>query len=573
MIHRPLLRLTGHIRGLLIASSAISFVTTAAIVAQMFWLSRIVHGVFMETAALADMRTPLFYLLGAIAARAVLIGISQSVHQRGAIRIKFDLRQRLYGHLVNAGPALIGNERTGELAATLTDGLEKIDAYFSRYLPRALHVMIAPMGIALFVLAIDPLSGALLLFTGPLIPIFMWLIGSIAEKRTQKQWTSLSRMSAHFLDVLQGLTTLKLFGQSHAQEREIRRISNRYRQMTMGVLKIAFLSGLVLELAASLSTAIVAVQIGIRLVEGHIPFHLGLFVLLLTPEFYLPFRQLGTEHHAAMEGTAAADRVFEILHIPILPPPNHPIPPPTPPFDIHLHQVAFCYPGRSDPALNGISTTFRHGEITAMIGPSGAGKSTLFHLLCRHLDPQSGAICIGNTDLQHIDRTAWRCLLSVVPQHPNLFQGTVLDNLRLSRPDASRDEIQESAQLAEAHDFIALLPQGYETPLGEQAWRLSGGERQRLSLARAFLKNAPILLLDEPGSNLDPESEEKLAHAFERLSQNRTVIVIAHRLRTISRADHIVVLDRGCIAEEGAPAELLERDGAYTRLMQRSARQ
>ncbi len=567
MIHRPLMRLAGTIRGLLLASSAISILTTGAIVAQMLWLSRIIHNVFMEGASLSDVRIPLLYLLGTIVARTLLIGISQSVNQRGAIRIKTALRRRLLDKLFGAGPAMIQHERTGELASTLTDGLEKIDAYFSRYFPRALHVMIAPPCIAIVVFAMDPLSGAILLFTGPLIPVFMWLIGGMAEKRTQKQWTAMSRMSAHFLDVLQGLTTLKLFGRSKEQEQEIRRISNRYRLTTMGVLKIAFLSGLVLELAASLSTAIVAVQIGVRLVEGHIPFQLGLFVLLLAPEFYLPFRQLGTEHHAAMEGTAAADRVFEILRMPTLSSPTHPIAPPPTPFDLRLLQVSFAYPGRPEPALNDISTTFRHGEITALIGPSGSGKSTLFHLLCRYLDPESGAIHAGDTDLQDIDRTTWRRLLAVVPQHPSLFHGTVLDNLRMAKPDATLDEVREMAQLAEAHDFITRLPDGYETSLGEQAWRLSGGERQRLAVARAFLKNAPILLMDEPGANLDPESEEKLARAFERLARDRTVIVIAHRLRTIYRADRMVVLDQGRVVEEGTHNELLNQNGAYARLL------
>lgn len=571
MIHRPLIRLAGTIRGLLLASSLISFLTVVVIIGHMYWLSRIIHAVFLESASLADVRAPLLLLFGAIVVRAGLIGVSQSVHQRGAIRIKTDLQQRLYGRLVDAGPALIQRERTGEIAATLTDGIEKIDAYFARYLPRALQVMIAPLCIAGFVLTIDPLSGAILLFTAPLIPIFMWLIGSMAEKRTQKQWTAMSRMSAHFLDVLQGLTTLKLFGRSKAQEAEIRRISNRYRLTTMGVLKIAFLSGLVLELAASLSTALVAVQIGVRLVEGHLPFHLGLFILLLTPEFYLPFRQLGAEHHAAMEGTAAADRVFELLQTPTRPSSSHPVALPPTDLGICLRAVTYTYPGRDEPALHEFNTTFRHGEITALIGHSGAGKSTLFHLLCRHLDPESGSIRIGAVDLLDTDCTEWRRRLAVVPQHPAFFQGTVLDNLRMARPEATLDEVREAAQQAEADDFIVRMPDGYETALGEQAWRLSGGERQRLAVARAFLKNAPILLMDEPGANLDPESEEKLARAFERLSRDRTVIVIAHRLRTIYRADRIVVMDRGRLLEEGTHNELLEQGGAYAQLVRRSA--
>ncbi len=570
MIHRPLIRLTRRIHGLLAVSAGISLLMTTVVIAQMFWLSLIIHEAFMEGAAQSDLHTPIFFLLGVILLRGLLIGIHQYVNQRGAVRIKSDLRRRLFDHLLDAGPAQLKSERTGELTATLTEGLEKIDAYFSRYLPRALHVMIAPLVIAGFVLSIDPLSGIILLCTGPLIPLFMWLIGSMAEKRTQKQWRALSRMSAHFLDVLQGLTTLKLFGRSRSLETDIRRISNRYRVTTMGVLKIAFLSGLVLELAASLSTAIVAVQIGVRLVEGHIPFQLGLFVLLLAPEFYLPFRQLGTEHHAAMEGQAAADRIFELLEVPIPSSPAKPLAPPNKPFDLELYDVSFRYPGREQQAVDGITATIRHGEITALMGPSGAGKSTLLHLLCRHLDPESGIIRAGDIDLQDINRDVWRTHLAVVPQHPALFHGSVLDNLRMARADATLDELCDAATLAEAHDFITRLPDGYETMLGEQAWRLSGGERQRLAIARAYLKDAPILLLDEPASHLDPESEEKLGRAFERIARDRTVIVIAHRLRTIYRADRILVLQHGRLVEEGAHEDLLARNGAYAHMLGRT---
>ncbi len=572
MIYRPLIRLTDRIRGLLAVSGVISLLSTSVIIVQMVWLSRIIHDVFMEDTARSDVHGLLLLLLGAILARALLTGCSQSINQRGAIRIKSELRDRLFEHLLCTGPVTLKNERTGELTSTLTEGLEKIDAYYARYLPRAMHVMIAPLLIAVVVLTIDPLSGAILLCTGPLIPLFMWLIGSMAEKRTQKQWSALSRMSAYFLDVLQGLTTLKLFGAAAAREKDIRRISNRYRLTTMGVLKIAFLSGLVLELAASLSTAIVAVQIGVRLVEGHIPFQLGLFVLLLAPEFYLPFRQLGAEHHAALEGRAAADRVFAALEIPTPHAPAHAVAAPAPPFDITLRDVSLRYPGRESYALHNVTATIAHGRVTALVGHSGAGKSTLFHLLCRYLDPESGVIRAGETDLLDLDQTVWRRRLAVVAQFPALYRGTVMENLRMARPDATIEDLRDAAALAEAHDVIARLPDGYETMLGEQGWRLSGGERQRLALARAFLKDAPILLMDEPASNLDPESEEKIGRAFERLSRNRTVLVIAHRLRTIYRADHILVLEHGRLAEQGAHAELAKRNGAYAGLLRRAAR-
>lgn len=567
MIDRRLYSLTPSIRRLWIWLALISAVLTSLIVAQMYFLSRIIHGAFMDQQTLGTMLAPIGFLLLTIALRGGLIAAQHQVSQRAAVRIKSDCRNHAVAHLFTQGPVALTQERTGAITATLTDGLEKIDAYFARYIPRAIHVMITPLTIALFVVVIDPISGLLLLFTGPLIPLFMWLIGTSAQKRTEKQWTALSRMSAHFLDVLQGLTTLKLFGRDASQTVEIRRISNRYRLTTMGVLKVAFLSGMVLELAASFSTAIVAVQIGVRLIEGHLLFQPGLFVLLLAPEFYLPFRQLGTEHHAAMEGKAAANDLFALMDKPVQPPPATPRPLPDTIESITFSGVGYCYPERTAPALDNISARLVPGEIIALVGSSGAGKSTIFHLLARHLIPDRGVIELNGINLQDIDPAEWRQRLAVVPQRPTLFHGTVADNLRLARPDATDEAVIEAARLAEADIFIRQLPDGYETPLGEQAWCLSGGERQRLALARAFLKDAPILLLDEPSSNLDPESEEAIAAACERLTRGRLTLIIAHRLRTVFRANRILVLDHGKLVEEGTHADLSKRAGIYARLV------
>jgi ATP-binding cassette subfamily C protein CydD len=580
MIDRRLFALSSHIRPLLILQAALTVCTVALLITQWYALSVIIHASYIEHRPPGDLLPMLALLITAIALRAAVSGAQQTISRRGAVRIKHQLRERLIDHLLQQGPALTQQEKTGTLTATLTDGLEKINAYFARYLPRALHVAVIPLTLASYIISVDLLSGGILFFTGPLVPVFMYLIGSMAERRTQTQWTALSRMSAHFLDTLHGLATLKLFNRTAAREAEMTRVSNRYRITTMGVLKIAFLSGLVLELAASLSTAIVAVQIGIRLVEGHIPFQLGLFVLLLAPEFYLPFRQLGTEHHAAMEGRAAADDLFRLLETRPLPiqttaPAAQPNAAVSSPADdaptLRFDQLSFTYPHRDHPALQNITCTIPPRGITALVGPSGAGKSTLFQLLCRYRDPQSGHLYVNDTDLTQIDRTTWRQQLAWVPQQPALFAGTIADNLRMARPDASFDELTEAARQAEAHRFILDLPQGYDTPVGEQAWRLSGGQRQRLAIARAFLKNAPLLLLDEPAAHLDPESEERIAAAYERLSRDRTVLVIAHRLRTVYRANLILVLEHGRLIESGRHAELMQNQGLYARLLEGGA--
>lgn len=561
--------LTRRIRPLLVAQAAVSMALSILIITQMIFLSRVLHAVFMEGADLQGVTLPLLFLGAAILARGGALAAQQVLNQQGAIRIKSDLRRNAFDQLLNAGPARLRQERTGELTAVLTEGLEKIEAQFSRYIPRMIHVLVVSPVIALFVLTLDPVSGLLLLVTGPLIPLFMWLIGGQAERRTQRQWAALGRLSAHFLDVLQGMPTLLLCGRAQEQAAEIRTVSDRYRLTTMGVLRVAFLSGMVLELAASLSTAIVAVQMGIRLIEGHADYATGLLVLLLAPEFYLPFRQLGAEHHAAFEGRAAANRLFTLLEARPLAVPDIALPLPPAPFDLELADVHFTYPGRVQSALQDFSARFDAGKITALVGPSGAGKSTVFHLLTRFIDPQQGTIRAGSVELCRSDPKAWRVLLAVVPQHPTLFHGTVADNLRMARSDADMDMLQAATRAAEAHDFIVRLPDGYDTRIGEQGWRFSGGERQRLALARAFLKDAPVLLMDEPVSHLDPESEEQMILALERLSRGRMTIIIAHRLRTICRADRILVMDAGRVVESGTHEELSAVSGLYAQLLGR----
>ncbi len=539
---------------------------TGLIIGQMHLLSEVIAEVFMgDTRA-----TPwplLGWLLGLITLRAALIAGQQYYSQAAASAIKVRLQARLLTHWAAVGPVRLHTERTGELVAVYQEGVDKLEAYFSRYLPRVVQVLITPLAIAVVVGTVDRLSGLILLGTAPLIPIFMWLIGSMAKKRIERQWAALSRMSAHFLDLLQGIPTLKLFSRSREQEGAIARVSNRYRITTMGVLKVAFLSALVLELAASLSTAIVAVQIGVRLVEGLVSFQPGLFVLLLAPEFYLPFRHLGSEHHAGMESKEAATRIQALLDQSPLSVPAYPHPVPGSREAIHLQAISYTYPGRTQAAVDQLDLTLQPDEMLALVGPSGSGKSTLFRLLARHLDPDSGRIRIGPTDIQDIAPEDWRRHLAVVPQHPTLFRGTVAGNLRMARPDASLEALEEAATQAEAHAFIAALPQGYDTPLGEHGWRLSVGERQRLALARAFLKAAPVLLLDEPSANLDPESEECIALAIERLTRNRTTAVIAHRLRTVYRAHRIAVLDAGRVVELGTHRELAQANGLYARLL------
>ena len=547
-------------------------------------LAAVVNGVFLGGLALADV-WPLFAALVAIAVvRGLLLWAGELTSSRVATRVKTDLRERLTAHLLALGPAYTRGERTGELVNTAVEGIEALDAYFSQYLPQLALAVLIPVTFLLVVFPLDPLSGLVLLLTAPLIPVFMILIGSLADSLTRQQWTALSRMSAHFLDVLQGLTTLKLFNRSREQIAVIAEISDRYRDTTLGVLRVAFLSALVLEMVGTLSTAVIAVEIGLRVLYGRLAFEQAFFVLILAPEFYLPLRLLGTRFHAGIAGVTAARRVFEVLETPVgdgvtrrhgdterafaASLAKHPS------VAVSLGDVHYAYDQGSRTALNGVTFEIRPSEKVALVGPSGAGKSTIAHLLLGFIAPTAGDITFATEILavdgaiQHPASSLELPAIAWVPQLPYLFNLSVAENIRLGRPDAGHDEVVRAAQQAGADDFIGALPQGYETMIGERGARLSGGQAQRIALARAFLLDAPLVILDEATANLDPESEAQIQSSLERLLIGRAALIIAHRLQTVRSADRIVVLDQGHVAETGTHAELMRGDGLYRRLVE-----
>ena len=567
---RRLLRRAQMARGPLALAIALGAGGGVVVVAQAYLLSLVVSQVFLDGKALDGVLSLLLGFLALSLVRAALSWGAELAADRVAGRVKHELRGRLMAHLLALGPAYTRGERSGELANTAVEGVEALDAYFRQYLPQLALAALVPLTVLLFVFPLDWVSGLVMLLTAPLIPVFMILIGSLAESVTQRQWTSLSRMSAHFLDVLQGLAALKLFGRSREQFRIIAQISDQFRGATMGVLRVTFLSALVLEMVATISTAVVAVQIGLRLLYGGLSFQQGFFVLLLAPEFYLPLRLLGARFHAGMQGVAAAQRIFEVLETPAISqsnqPPSRSAPSP-PRLDIRFAGVHYAYDGGQRPALNGLSFDLQQGESLALVGPSGAGKSTVAYLLLRFIEPDQGIIRVGGQPLQALPPAAWREQVAWVPQNPHLFHGTVAENIRLARPGASLEQVERAARQASASEFIEALPKGYHTVIGERGARLSGGEAQRIALARAFLKDAPLLILDEATANLDPEIETLVQEAMARLLPGRTALIIAHRLSTVYRANRIAVLDRGRLVEEGSHAELMQRGGLYCRLV------
>jgi ATP-binding cassette subfamily C protein CydD len=440
------------------------------------------------------------------------------------------------------------------------------------------------LAVLIAVFPADWVAGLVMLITAPLIPLFMIIIGSSAQSRNQRQWKELTRMSAHFLDVIQGLTTLKLFGASRREAAVVERISNAYRSSTMQVLRIAFLSSAVLELLAALGIAIIAVFVGFRLYGlvmalpdwlsalPEISYFEGLFVLMLAPEFYAPLRNMGTQYHARMSAVAAAEQMMRVLETAPAPVSSGQARLAAPrPFGLRFEDVHFSYEEGRD-ALRGLDFEARAGTRVALVGSSGAGKTTVINLVLGFIAPTKGRILIGDQALADLDLEDWRRHLAWVPQQPRLFQGTIGDNIRLGRPTAELEAVRAAARRARADDFIEALPAGYDSPVGERGAGLSGGQIQRIALARAFLRDAPLVILDEATANLDPRSERLVQEGIDELAQGRTLLVVAHRLATVCRADQILVLDRGRVAESGTHETLLAAGGIYARMIAAAGR-
>ena len=573
--YRWLIRQARSSKQWILLSVAAGYAGGLLLIAQAYLLARLIHGAYIEKQPL-DVFWPLIGALIIIMLLRALFGWCREVggFLTGA-GVRREIRQTLMTHIFSLGPAYQDEQQSGALAAVAVEQVEALHDFFALYLPQLALAAAIPISIAVAVFPISWAVGGLLLLTAPLIPLFMFLVGMGAESISQRHFQSLSRLSAHFLDTLQGLATLKAYARSRMETDAIEKTSEDYRKRTMSVLKVAFLSSAVLEFFSMVSIALVAVYLGLSYLgyldfgSYGIPLTLagGIFILVLAPEFYLPLRDLGTHYHARAKALGATEEILKILAVqPQVK--HHQLAEDKQPeqMNISCENVHLAYDRGRRPALRGVSLEIKNGQQIAIVGASGCGKTTLLNLIMGFLSPDAGEISVDGISLAEMGINGWRNQISWLGQKPYLFHGTIRENICLGRPLASHGEIQRAAAEAHVLSFTKDLPEGMDTPIGEQAFGLSRGQAQRVALARAILKNAPLLLLDEPTTGLDTRSEKLILEGIENLKKNRTVIRVTHRLTRIENADHIYVMRDGVIAEQGAYQDLMKNKGLFYRI-------
>jgi ATP-binding cassette, subfamily C, bacterial CydD len=509
-----------------------------------------------DGASLHAVVRPLVLLCAVVCARALAALTFEVIGRRAAGGILSRLRLALVEQRLNRRPAAGDGAESAELATLAVTGIDALETTFARYLPQVVLALVVPLAVLVLVASIDPTSAGVMLLTLPLVPVFMWLIGRYTEARARERWHALALLAHHFGDVVRGLPTLRAFNRSRAQIEQIELVSERYRVATMGTLRVAFLSGTVLELAATIGVALVAVTVGVRLVDGGLGLRAGLTVLILAPELYLPIRNLAAQFHASADGAAVAGRLLDLIEAPgTTAAPRRRVPAPDlRTAAVRLERVSFRYPDRVRQVLDAVDLELAAGETVALVGSSGAGKSTIASLLLRLAEPTGGRLLADGLDLAAVDLQAWRAQLAWLPQRPALLRGTVADNIRLADPDASFERVRAAAVLAGAAGFVETLPEAYGTVVGDGGRALSAGQARRLALARVLLREAPFVILDEPTAHLDPESATHVAAAIDRRRGRCTTLLISHDSELAARCDRIVQIEQGTLVPAVAEA-------------------
>ncbi len=562
-------------------SIGLGFCSAVLLIAQAALLAHMIHSAVIRDMTWRDLWPFLAAFIGVIGVRAVLGWGRELVGFYAGAGVRLKIRTALMEHIFKLGSAYTSGQRTGALSSTLMEQVEGLHEFYAFYLPQLVLAVLIPLVILGFVFPISWAAGGLLLLTAPLIPVFMILVGMGAESISQRHFQALARMSAHFLDVLQGLATLKLFDRSRGEEKAIAGVSAEFRKRTMSVLRVAFLSSAVLEFFSCIAIALVAVYLAMSYL-GYFDFGAygkpltlatGLFILLLAPDFYLPLRELGTHYHARAKAIGAAEEILTVLRVPPPGPGAAAIEIPEPEsLHIQCRNIHVSFEKGRRSALRGVSFDLNPGEHVAMLGASGAGKTTIVNLLLGVLQPDQGTVRINDQPLSDLNVDNWRRHIAWVGQNPILFHGTIRENIRMGKPQASRKEINCAARSARVLDFCAQLPQGLDTIIGEQGLGLSRGQAQRVALARAFLKDAPIIFLDEPTAGLDAENEHLVMNALQNYTGGRMLLLLTHRLAHIERTDRILLLENGKIIENGTYSKLMAARGKFWRLIKQAAK-
>lgn len=560
---RWLKQTTQPVKALISTSIALGYFQGLCIAAQAWCIANILYPVLFQNEPIQNQSTWVLALITIICLRCILLLWGQSALVRATQRWAIQTRKTSYQNLKALGPSHAVHKGSGALVNALNDGINNGAKYIQHYIPAKSLVTFLPITIALIVMPLDWKSSAIMLITAPIIPVFMILIGDKARHKNDEQWQNLARLSNHLLDAVQGLNTLKIFGAAQREIKALQQSADLYRRDTMSVLRLAFLSSLTLEFFATLGIALVAVLIGFRLFWGQIDFLTGLFILLIVPEFYMPLRKMGAAFHARMEALSAVSDLYEASQdIPATSQENNVALTLERAPDISFDHISFEYQSEQG-ILKDISFTLPAGKKIALVGASGAGKTTCLSLLLGFIKPVKGQILINNRPLSDINLEHWQSQISWIPQNPTLFHGTILENIKLGNQQASDQDIKELCQTMGLHDFIMDLPDGYQTHIGERSYGISGGQARRIALARAFLRNTPLLIMDEPTASLDHETEELMQNAITHFSTGKSVITIAHRIKTLQDYDCIYFMKDGAITASGTHQDLANNHEDY----------
>ncbi|MER7332714.1 MULTISPECIES: ATP-binding cassette domain-containing protein [unclassified Micromonospora] len=566
IVHRELVRLGGAVAGPVVGCAALGVAVSAAYVGQALLLAAALAAVARRD---LDAAPPLLVgVLAVIAARAVLLWWREVATATAGARIRARLRDRLVARLAELGPAWLSGARTGRTQATLVDGVEGLDAYYSRYVPQVLVTVTVPTVLVAWLATVEPVAATLLGAAVLLVLTVPRVWDATLLRRGRGRWAAFTALAADFLDTLQGAATLRAFGAVGRMRHRIEVRSRDLHVTTMAQLRLSLVESGISALLIQAGLAASTVAAAVAATSGRAGAATVFLVLLVSVECFRPVRDLGAHWHAGYLGVTAVDGLADLLTAPA--PVVHtgrvdrrftagP--------DVAFEGVDYRYPDRPSPAVRDVTLRLGPGETVAVVGRSGAGKSTLANLLLRHLDPQTGRITVDGVDLRELTRESLHRTVTVVAQETYLFHGTVAENLRLARPDATDAELEAAARAAGAHDFVAALPHGYGTPVGERGAALSGGQRQRLAIARALLADTPVLVLDEATSHLDRRQEAEVVTALADATRGRTCLVIAHRLASVRHADRIVLMQDGRVTAAGSHDDLLRTTRAYADLV------